>query len=77
VGPCNYGFARPRVADGGDSHIWKVVANILNKQSRSTEKGLTSSFAVGRGLTTSHRKPEASYDTLQTASRSDVFFGTN
>jgi hypothetical protein len=28
------------VADGGDGlHIWRVAANILNKQSRTDDKG--------------------------------------
>jgi len=30
---CHYDMARPQVADGGeDLQIWKVAANILNKQ---------------------------------------------
>jgi hypothetical protein len=30
----------PQVADGGDGlQTWKVTANILNKQSRTAEKG--------------------------------------
>jgi len=33
-------MARPRVADGGDGlQIWTVAANILNKQSRTADKG--------------------------------------
>jgi hypothetical protein len=32
--PCQHGMARPQVADGGDGlQIWRVAANILNKQS--------------------------------------------
>jgi hypothetical protein len=31
---CHHGMACPHAADGGDSlQIWKVAANILNKQS--------------------------------------------
>jgi hypothetical protein len=38
--PCHQGMARPHVADGGDGlQIWKVAANILNKQSRTADKG--------------------------------------
>jgi hypothetical protein len=38
--PCHHGMARPEVADGGDGlQIWRVVANILNKQSRTADKG--------------------------------------
>jgi len=30
----------PRIADGGDNlQIWRVAANILNKQSRTADKG--------------------------------------
>jgi hypothetical protein len=33
VGPCHHGMACSRVADGRDSlQIWRVAANILNKQ---------------------------------------------
>jgi hypothetical protein len=43
-------MARPQVADGGEGlQIWRVAANILNKQSRSADKGWPSSLGVGRG----------------------------
>jgi hypothetical protein len=29
--------------------IWRVATNILNKQSRTADKGWSSSFGVGRG----------------------------
>jgi hypothetical protein len=49
--PCHYGVARPRVADRGDGlQIWRVAANILNKQSRTADSGWSSSLWVGRGL---------------------------
>jgi hypothetical protein len=49
VGPCHHGMARPRVADGGDGlQIWRVAANVLNKQSRLVEKGRSSSLGVGQ-----------------------------
>jgi hypothetical protein len=38
--PCHHSMARPQVADGGDSlQIWRVAANILNKQSWTAGKG--------------------------------------
>jgi hypothetical protein len=38
--PCHYGMVRLQVADGGDGlQIWRVTANILNKQSRTADKG--------------------------------------
>jgi hypothetical protein len=47
---CHHGMARPRVADRGDGlQIWRVTANILNKQSRTADSGWPSSLGVGRG----------------------------
>jgi nitrous oxidase accessory protein NosD len=43
------GMARPRVADRGDGlQIWRVAANILNKQSRTADSGWSSSPGGGR-----------------------------
>jgi hypothetical protein len=48
--PCHHGMARPQVADGGDGlQVWRVAANILNKQSRTVDKGWSSGFGVERG----------------------------
>jgi hypothetical protein len=48
--PHHDGMARPQVADGGDTlQVWRVAANILNKQSQTTDKGWPSSLGVGRG----------------------------
>jgi hypothetical protein len=47
--PCHHGMGRPQVADGGDAlQVWRVPANILNKQSRRAEKEWSSSFWVER-----------------------------
>jgi hypothetical protein len=47
-------MARPQVADGGDGlQVWRVAANILNKQSRTAEKGWSSNWGVGRGANNS------------------------
>jgi hypothetical protein len=55
--PCHHGMARPQVADGGDAlQVWWVAANILNKQSRTADKGWSSSMGIGRGATAPHRK---------------------
>jgi hypothetical protein len=52
--PCHRGMARPQVADGGDGLlIWSIAANILNKQSRTAEKGWFSRLGVGRGASNS------------------------
>jgi hypothetical protein len=48
--PCHHGMAHPQVADAGDAlHLWRVAANILNKQSRTADKEWSSSLRVGRG----------------------------
>jgi hypothetical protein len=36
--------------------IWRLAANILNKQSQTDNKGWPSSLGLGVGLTTPHRK---------------------
>jgi hypothetical protein len=47
--PCHHGMACPQVADGGKTlHILRVTANILNKQSRTADKGWPPSLGVGR-----------------------------
>jgi hypothetical protein len=52
--PCHHGMVHPQVADGGDGlQIWKVAVNILNKQSRTADKGWSSSLGVGRGANNS------------------------
>jgi hypothetical protein len=50
-------MARPQVADREDGlQICTVVANILNKQSRTVDRGWLSSLGVGRGDNNPHRK---------------------
>jgi hypothetical protein len=50
VGACHHGMARPRVADGGDGlQLWEVDAKVLNKQSRTAEKGGSLASWSGRG----------------------------
>jgi hypothetical protein len=55
--PCHHGMARPQVVDGGDGlQIWRVAANILNKQWLTADKGRSSSLVLGAGLTASRTK---------------------
>jgi hypothetical protein len=57
-------MVRPRVADGGDGlHIWKVAANVSNRQSRTADKGWYSSL-----------KRTVCYEMLHRASKLDGFF---
>jgi hypothetical protein len=47
-------MARPQVGDGGDGfQIWRVAANILNKQLRSADKRWSSRLRVVRGANNS------------------------
>jgi hypothetical protein len=51
--PCHHDMAHPYVAGRGDGlHIWKVAVNILNKQSRTADRGWPSSLGLGGVLTT-------------------------
>jgi hypothetical protein len=36
--------------------MWRVAANVLNKQSRTADKGWSSSLVLAEGLTTPHRE---------------------
>jgi hypothetical protein len=76
--PCHHGIARPQVSDGGRGlQIWRVAANILNKQPRTADKGWPSSLGVGQGATTHHRKKRiVCYEMSQRASDLDGCFGT-
>jgi hypothetical protein len=42
-------MAHLQVADGEGLQIWRVDANILNKQSQTADKGWFSSLEVGSG----------------------------
>jgi hypothetical protein len=46
--PSHHGMVRPGVAYGGDGfQMWKVAANMLNKQSQTADKGWSSRLEVG------------------------------
>ena len=42
--------------------IWRVAANILNKQPRTADKGCPSAWGLGEVLTTPHLKNVPSYE---------------
>jgi hypothetical protein len=57
VGPSHPGMADTRVTDGGDGvQIWRVAANVLNKQPRTAVRGVPLAWGWGEGLTTPHHK---------------------
>jgi hypothetical protein len=63
---------RPQVADGGEGlQIRRIAATVLNKQSRTADKGWSSSLGVGRWATTPHLKKVISYEMFQSASDLD------
>jgi hypothetical protein len=50
--PCHHSMACPQVADGEDGlQIWRVAANISNKQSRTADMGWSFSLYFGCGVT--------------------------
>ena len=69
-------MARPQVAGGGTASSMQGTANILNEQSRTADKGWSSSlWGLGEVLTTPRRKNVSSYE-LFTQKDSDMFSGT-
>jgi hypothetical protein len=53
-GSPHHSMTLPQVADGGEGlHIWSVAANVLNKQSRTANKGWSSSMQDWRGANNS------------------------
>jgi hypothetical protein len=61
--PCHHGMARPQVADGGDGlQIWRVAANIFNKQSRSVDKGCPPAWGLGVGATYCYERSQDASD---------------
>jgi hypothetical protein len=89
--PCHHGMARPQVADGGDSlQFWRLAENILNKQSRTADKGVA--FQLGgwawgtqiltvknKLVTKDHKKPRTWTDSLDNRpkrKKMDMRFGT-
>ena len=53
MGPYHHGMARPLVVLEERPPLWRVARNILNKQSRTADKGSFSSLGVGRGANNS------------------------
>jgi hypothetical protein len=53
--------------------LWlqSVAVNILNKQLWTAEKGWSSSFGLGMGLTTPHHKNVTCYEMFQSTSDLD------
>jgi hypothetical protein len=59
MGRCHYRMARPHFEDGGDDlWIWRMAANILNKQSRTDGKACSCGLGLGRGVTPYREKDQ-------------------
>jgi hypothetical protein len=55
--PCHSNIAHSQVADEEErSQIWRVTANIFNKQFRTADKKRSSNWGLGEGLTTPRRE---------------------
>jgi hypothetical protein len=64
-----HGTSRPRVADRGEGiQIWRVAANILNKQSRTADNVWSFVLEVSRGTKSHHSRETACYEMLHRAS---------
>jgi hypothetical protein len=58
-------MACPLVMNGEESlQIWRVFANVLNKQLQTDDKGWSSSWRLVEGLTTPHHRKPACYRVL-------------
>jgi len=65
------------IADGGEYlEVRKLAVNILNKKSRTADKGWFSGLGLGMGLASPHHKNLACYKMFQSASDLYCFFGT-
>jgi hypothetical protein len=79
-------MVRPQAVDEGDTlQVWRVAANILNKQSRTADKGWSSSVGLTTPqhknmlVTRDHTKPQTWTDSLDKRPRRkkiDMRFGT-
>jgi hypothetical protein len=47
--PCHHSMVCPQVVDGECFRIWRVTANIFTKQSRTADKGWSSSLVWAWG----------------------------
>jgi len=65
MGAYHHSMARPR----------RVAVNIWNRQSRTADKGLSSSLGAGRGADSSRSKEPACHEMVHRASDLDWFFG--
>jgi hypothetical protein len=64
-----------QIAYGGDDlQIWRVAANTLNKQSRTSGKGCFSNLGLGQGVNNPFPKNLTFYKMLHRGSNLDRFF---
>jgi hypothetical protein len=70
-------MAHPRVADTGDGlQIWRVAANLLNKELRTDDSGWPSSLGAGRGKQPPTVKHYICCEACTRTSEMDGFSGT-
>jgi hypothetical protein len=63
------------IPNSQELQIWRLAANILNKQSRTGNKGWSSSLGVG--LTTLHRKKKPVTNNLHKPRTTKMYEGVN
>jgi len=72
VGPYHHSMACPWDADGRYGfQVWRVDANLLNRQSSVPVRGGPPASELGKELTTHHHKKPGFYEILHRASESD------
>jgi hypothetical protein len=59
-----------------DLQIWKIAANILNKQSRTADKGWSFSLGVGQGAKSQKPRNQTDYSVQPKQRKRDMRFGT-
>jgi len=65
-------MTRHELADGGNGlQVWRVTANILNKQLRTSDKGGPLPWMPDEAVTIPNRKKLPCYETFHTASDLD------
>ena len=74
--PVTTAWRAPRLRKEERPLIWRVAANILNKQSKTADKGWSSSFGVGWGANNSSPLKRILLRNIHKVSDWDWYFGT-
>jgi hypothetical protein len=62
MGACHQNMARPHIMSGKHGlDLWTAAANIINKQSRTAEKGSPPPWWLSKGTISPYRKNSRAY----------------